>query len=217
MAAKKAPRVEPVIDVAPHVAPYGNIQKEAIDTLTPAQQILESVKKFQIVDDASYREACEILKQVKVWEKELTEKKEGVTKPLNAALNVLRGWFKPTLDVLTTAEMDLKRNIASYAAKVAAQNEAAMQAMAEAARSKDMPGVSVAVSSIIAQPKVAGVSTRKVLKWRVLDAMQVPRDYLSIDPDKVEAAVKVSAGTATPIPEIPGIEFYEETLIAARG
>jgi len=212
-AAKKAPVPE---ELQEQLVPYQGAQKEAIENHDTAKEVLASIKAMEIVDDASFKEAADILKQVKTWTKELEGKRDSVTKPLNAVLTVIRGWFKPTLDTLSQAEASLKHSIAGYELMARAKNEAAMKAMAEAAQAKDMPGVSLAVSGIVGTPKVAGLNVRKVLKWRVVDASQVPREYLSIDPSKVDAAVTAAKGTITPVPSIPGIEFYEDSVVSAR-
>lgn len=216
-AAKKAtPATETPEETTTHLVPYQGAQKEAVETLNTAKQVLSSIKSLEIVDDASFRDAADILKQVKTWTKELEGKRDSVTKPMNAALSVIRGWFKPTLDTLFTAEVTLKRAIAGYEQLAREKNEAAMKAMAEAAQAQDMAAVSVAVSSIVGTPKVAGLSVRKVLRWKVVNASQVPREYLSIDPSKVDAAVTAAKGTVTPTPSIPGIEFYEENVVSSR-
>jgi hypothetical protein len=52
------------------------------------------------------------------------------------------------------------------------------------------------------------VATRSILRWRVVDAALIPREYYSLDEHRVSAAVR--DGDA-----IPGIEtYYEETVIA---
>jgi hypothetical protein len=218
-AGKRGTTAEVPEEVSTQLVPYQGSQKEAMESHSTAKQVLASIQAMKIVDDASFKDAADILKQVKGWTKELEGKRDSVTKPMNAALAVIRGWFKPTLDTLAMAEVTLKRSIAGYEQLAREKNEAAMKAMAEAAQSKDMAGVSVAVSGIVGTPKVAGLNVRKVLKWRVVDASLVPREYLSIDPGKVDAAVAAAKGTITPTPStpsIPGIEFFEESVVSAR-
>jgi hypothetical protein len=59
-------------------------------------------------------------------------------------------------------------------------------------------------------PKVAGVSVSVVWKWELVDPAQVPDAYLSVDPAKLDAAVK--AGERG----IPGVRIYEDTRVIAR-
>ena len=59
-------------------------------------------------------------------------------------------------------------------------------------------------------PRVAGVSVSRVWKWELVDPAQVPLEFWSIDPAKLDAAVK--AGTR----EIPGVRVYEDARVIAR-
>jgi hypothetical protein len=54
------------------------------------------------------------------------------------------------------------------------------------------------------------VSVSKVWKWELVDPMQVPTEYWSIDPAKLDAAVKAGAR------EIPGVRVYEDARVIAR-
>lgn len=59
-------------------------------------------------------------------------------------------------------------------------------------------------------PKVAGVSVSKVWKWELVDPNQVPAEYWSIDPAKLDAALKNG------VREIPGVRVYEDARVIAR-
>ncbi len=66
-----------------------------------------------------------------------------------------------------------------------------------------------------AAPKTAGVSTRRIWKWRLKDSAAVGRTYLMVDEKKVGAIVRSlgpdAAGT------VGGIEVYPDTVVAGRG
>ena len=65
---------------------------------------------------------------------------------------------------------------------------------------------------IAAPPKVEGVSFRSTWKWRLVDAAQLPRQYLIPD-DKAIGAVVRAMGPRT---SIPGITVYEERISSVR-
>jgi len=62
-----------------------------------------------------------------------------------------------------------------------------------------------------AAPKLEGVATRKKWSWRVVDHDKIPHDYLMIDEKKINGIVRAMQGGT----KIPGIEVYEETVLAA--
>ena len=62
------------------------------------------------------------------------------------------------------------------------------------------------------QPKVKGISTRKVWKFRIIDANQLPREYMIPNEKMLLAFAQATKGT---IP-VPGVEFYSEEIVAAR-
>jgi hypothetical protein len=62
-----------------------------------------------------------------------------------------------------------------------------------------------------ATPKVAGLSYREVWRYRVTDARQIPREYLSVDDVKIGGVVRALKGATA----IPGIEVYAEKVASA--
>ena len=66
---------------------------------------------------------------------------------------------------------------------------------------------------VIPEPvKAQGTFLRKDLKWRVVDPDAVPREYLVLDRQKVEAVFRIQREKMA----IPGIETYEETTVVSR-
>lgn len=62
-----------------------------------------------------------------------------------------------------------------------------------------------------ATPKVAGITMRKVWRYRVVNANVIPRQYLKVDEPKIASVVRALGRDA----KIPGIEVYEEQTVAA--
>ena len=61
-------------------------------------------------------------------------------------------------------------------------------------------------------PQMAGVTKKKLIRWRVSDLDLVPRGYLTVDKAIVDAVVKTKKLDAN----IPGIEVYEDMSIALK-
>lgn len=62
-------------------------------------------------------------------------------------------------------------------------------------------------------PKIKGIVTREVWKFRIKDASKIPCEYHTIDEAKIRTVVRATEGKI----EIPGIEIYMEKEIAAGG
>jgi len=62
-------------------------------------------------------------------------------------------------------------------------------------------------------PKVAGIMTREVWKWRLVNVDLIPRAYLIPDEVKIGKVVRATEGKI----DIPGIEAYLEKEIAVGG
>jgi DNA polymerase III alpha subunit (gram-positive type) len=60
--------------------------------------------------------------------------------------------------------------------------------------------------------QAAGISTREVWKFRIVDATKIPREYLIPDENYIGEMVRVTKGKK----QIDGIEIYTETVIYAR-
>jgi len=69
---------------------------------------------------------------------------------------------------------------------------------------------------IIPEPaKAQGTFLRKELKWRVVDLNAVPREFLMLDRQKVEAIFRILREGNRNM-AIPGIEVYEESVVVSR-
>jgi hypothetical protein len=62
-------------------------------------------------------------------------------------------------------------------------------------------------------PKIKGIVTREVWKFRIEDPSKVPCEYHMIDEAKIRAVVRATEGKI----EIPGVAIYMEKEIAAWG
>lgn len=179
--------------------------KDASDTL--AQLAL-----FEVATDDDQEFAAEMLRQVKSTHTNLDAERKRATKPMNEALRVTNGWFRPALDALLECERLLKQKISGYLVSCETQNRVALAAASEAA-TPEQAAQAMAVVKEVAPP--AGVQVRKTWVWEVINADLVPAEYWTIDASKIQDAMRASvARDGTPEP-IPGVRFVQEDRLAA--
>lgn len=99
---------------------------------------------------------------------------------------------------------------AAEAAKLAAKAEK----LEDKAEAKEEQASMVIMPTVASeQPKVAGISTRKVWKCRITDPRKVPREYLIVNEKMLADFAKATKGQ---IP-VDGVEFYTEEIMSAGG
>ena len=134
------------------------------------------------------------------------------------------------------AAEEAARKAEQDAARIKAEQEAAAKRAAESgqaapaidpfaaaeAEAEALAAAEVAAQPVPVQPRtqrVAGggsVATREVVKWKVADLAQVPREFLIVDERKVAALVKAAGQDAPNTVKIPGIEVFVEQALAVR-
>lgn len=202
-----------------------NLETPEVSTaVNTARQTLDIANAFTIDSDTMYEMAGTELKDIKAKRNQLDTLRKSMTQPLDESKEKIMDFFRQPLDWLDDAEAALKRGMLTYKQdqerKARAEREkAAAEArrIAEEAKAKnpDAPPPVVIAAPVVTKeaPKVSGVSTREVWKFRVTDPAAVPREYLVIDEPKLGAMARATKGTVT----VPGVEFYSEEVMAARG
>jgi hypothetical protein len=79
-----------------------------------AASALDLVQSFEITDAATFEIAADELKAIKVKIDALTEKRMGITRPLDAAKAAVMALFKPPVEVLQQAEAVLKQKMLGW-------------------------------------------------------------------------------------------------------
>ena len=143
-------------------------------------------------------------------------------KPFKEAVKQHQATCQKVLEPLSTAEAKLSTGILDYRRK--AQEEAARQQAklneqhdkkVEKAIAKGKDPTEIAPAPIVSAPvktvetEAGAVSARKIKKWRLVDAGQVPKEYWMLDEAKIGKVVRAGA-------EIPGIQTYEEEVLSVR-
>lgn len=181
---------------------------------TMAQQVHDALLDLPVRTPAEIATASELLVDVKGRAKVLDDRMREITRPLNEALKSTRELFKPALRFYEDAEAVLKRKIADAHLAIAAANRAAMEAAQQQLAQGDVRGAALATSVVVEAPQADGVRTREIFGYRVVNALEVPREFLSVDDAKVKEHIRAH-GKDKPIPGI--VIEADVQIIAARG
>lgn len=192
----------------------------------------------------AYETACELLLGIKDLRKKIAEtfdphvrraheshkalvkEKADAEAPLTQAEGVLKAAIRD-YDVAQERIRREQQRLADEVARRAAEDEALAQAaaletaghqsgdeslVAEAHAIIEAPIAPLPMAPIQkATPKVAGVTLKKQWAFRVVNPDVVPRKYLVVNESAIRGVVKALG----PAANIPGVQVYEETSVAA--
>ena len=210
--------------------------------LEEAQAVRDRADFLIVDDDQGLAIASEDLAALSKRAKEIEAARKLFVKPLDDCKKEIQAVFKPAQNLYDEAIRIIKRGVADYtveqerkaaearakAEAEAAAERAALEAKAREAETKEEAEaiqeaaalVVAAVPEKAAKPK--GVSTSKKWRGKVTDLAAFLR--YAADHPEVQACVEVKAGALDRIiaatggaVEIPGVEAYQETIIASRG
>lgn len=204
------------------------------------KNVLEAPKKaaeLKITSAETYVLAAEFGKTIKGWEKEIKAIHDPICDErhrLHKEATNRRGKY---LTLLEDAEKKIKAAMREWDDEMERQRIAEERRIQEEVRKREeearlaeavhleSSGETEAADSLLDEPihtptvvlpketpKVSGVSARKPLKWRITDESKVDRKYMSVDPAKINAEIKISGKKAQTI--VGGIAVEEETNYA---
>jgi hypothetical protein len=201
-----------------------------------SNSLAQHYDNFVVTSAAEFSGAGEHLRTIKAQLKTIEEKRLEITRPMDEAKKAVMGFFKPFTDRLSSAEARVKKAMTDWkrdedarireeqrkAAEKAKKEEDKLRAQAEAAREKgknsraeileERADMIIPDPIVTSAPKVEGISTRTIWKFRIIDPEKIPRTYMTIDEKKIGGVVRaLKDGT-----DIPGIEVYSESCISAR-
>lgn len=203
---------------------------------TRALSVPEQARAIKIKDVESYKKAAELLLQIKDLRKEIDDAYDDIIKAAHDAHKKAITKKKKYEEPLAEAERIIKPSIAAYQAEQERKRREEEARLAEEARKKEEDerlakaieaedeGMSDVAEEIleepayvpppvvpVATPKVSGISTRTVYKFRIIKPELIPNQYKVID-EKAIAAVVRTLGYRS---NIPGIEVFTEQVVAA--
>lgn len=217
------------------------IENEAQQLVDRAEIIAKDFDGYKIVNNSNYEFAGEHLKKIKALYQEVDEKRKSMTKPLDEAKKRIMDFFKVPLDKLTRVESNIKNAMLSFQREqeeIRRKEEARVQELArkeeekrkkaleEKAKKAEEKGDAEKAEALRQQKeevfvptpvvesqvtKVAGISTKKVWRFRILDAAKIERQWLVPDEKAIQAFITATKGTRP----IPGIEIYTEDILSS--
>lgn len=170
-----------------------------------------------VTNQEEYEKAIDLVARMKAFSKSVKERKEAITKPLNEALRNVRSMFQPVEDELENAEAEIKGKLLEYkreqdriaqekAEKIADRVERGTMTLATG--EKRIEEVQQQSPGTHTKTAVGQIQIRRVRKVQITDEMAIPRKYLV--PDLGAIRRDALAGI-----EIPGVETYDEEIVAA--
>ncbi|MGN0989999.1 MAG: hypothetical protein ACI4O4_00945 [Candidatus Ventricola sp.] len=204
---------------------------------------ISEAKSLKIENQQDYERAAAFLLEIKRRAKQMKDYWKPTKEAAKAAHSQVCQREKEMLAPLEEAEKAIKASMAGYQmavqiARLQAEQEAKRRQQeerdrllaeaAEAEKSGDMQGamVGMAMAEMVEDMKAPntvsfeqakGTSTRRRWRARVIDERAVPAysgsiQLRKIDQSALDKLAAMSEGTA----QVPGVEFYQETIISAR-
>jgi hypothetical protein len=211
-------KVDP-FDLAPVKARLERYRGEIVRMQREAGELI-------VRDDQTLTTAGEMASQAKKLNKAIEDVRKVLVDAPNNYVKAINNLAKGLQTPLTDAETGLKRKIGTYQAQVElARREAELKAQEAArklqaeidaeAKAKGVEAPKVELPVIPTAPSVirtaeGSASIRKVWKFQVEDAAQVPREYLIVNESAIRRAV------ANGVRQIPGVNIFEESTVAIR-
>ena len=214
------------------------LTQEARDITARALTIPKEAKALRVVDVVTYARAGEVLVAVKELRRQIDAAFNPIIQKAHETHREALAQKKKAEAPLVEAEGIIKPQIAAYQAEqerirraeeariraelAKAEEEARLQAAIEAEaegrkeEAEEILEEPVQVAPVVlpkAMPKLEGVSTRKIWKYRIVDESKIPREYMMPDLAKIGGVARSLGDKA----RIPGVEIYPEAIVAAGG
>jgi hypothetical protein len=202
------------------------------DITTTVDAAISGISELTITNDEEYEITAEWLKRIKSADKAVHAEFDDAIAELNKPYRDKLAERKAFLDKLGKGEKALKRLMADYQNAVRRKQAEEERKRQEEARKREEEERKANKPKIFGgskpvapppppaappteAPKVAGTIVKTVVKWKTLDFSQVPDEYKVLDEKRLN---KMASGMGMDAQgKVPGIEFYEDTQIGARG
>jgi len=187
----------------------------AVEKQVPS--LAEQATGITIHSDEDYGLAAEFLRSLKSMQKKVKETFAPIKQAQDEAKKKTLEKERELLTPLTEAEKYLKDRMGSYLTEVRQAQEAALEAArVEASKNTrfDWEEVPTVLPPSIQPPKAAGISTKTVWKYRIVNPDLIAREFLVPDEQKIGKVVKAMGMDAVGV--VGAIEVWPETSIGAR-
>ena len=185
-------------------------------------EIVNRVKSITITSRESLEETVFLTRDIKEAKKKVESELKFHTDPLSEQIRNERQKYKPFLDMLDKAELELKSKIVVYQSeqeKIRMAEEKWLIKLQEKQYAKDiqkaekkgMEAPPPPPPITIKEENVAGLQIRKMWDFQIVDEKKITREYLCVDEKKIRKVV--NAG----VREISGIRIFEKSISAISG
>lgn len=170
--------------------------------------------KITITNSRDMEKASEALSQINQYADQVKKKKEEVTKPLNATLKAIRGWFAPLEDKLEDAIGSIRKEMTSYQTeqkKIADEEERKIAERVGEGKGKLKVETAIRKMDEIERPEdrveteSGSVKFKTVKKFEVIAVRDLPAEYLLADEVKIRKSMLEGK-------EITGVRYYTEEI-----
>jgi hypothetical protein len=182
---------------------------------TRAGEILLTIKEIRKKIEATFKP---IKQKMDAAKKEVLDQERNADKPLaeaEAYIKPLIAGYLAEQERIRKAEEDRLREIArkeeeqrQFDAALAAE-QSGNKEEAEAIMEAPVQAAPVVVPKSV--PKVSGVAMTKQWKFRITDPNKIPREYLTVDEQKIGGVVRALKDQC----RIPGVEVYSVDSVSA--
>lgn len=206
------------------------VPEEAVQDLTARTSELEATAKALVIkDEESLRQATDILGWIATLKKQVEERRQFFTKPLNDQVRRINDFFKEMLRPLETADRILREKVLAYRQeqeKKRREEEARLRKMLEKEQKRmereaakqglpAPPPIPAPTASVAPQPKtieasLGAVSAKLVWDFEIEDETKIPREFLMVNEKAIRAAIKAG------VRHIPGVRIFQREELAVR-
>lgn len=213
------------------------ITPEAQQLATKAETMLKDYATFVVPNNETYVNASSVLKFIKTTATELDALRKSMTKPLDESKKRIMDFFRKPLNNLVMVENNIKKAMLTFQKEQERKRkeeedrlleqqrkdkeklekradkaeEKGNTEKAETLREEAEQKESVVPTVAPMVEKVSGISTKKIWKFKIVDAKLIPREYLMPNEKMIGEVGRATKGTL----KIAGIEFYSDETIAA--
>lgn len=182
-------------------------EKQKLD----AQGVLDLIKAHEINNNDDFATAVGMVVKVKGTFTERDGGRKEVVAPLNDEVKAVNNELKPGLDFLSEAEAILKTKLGAFAKSQFRQRTKLLAEAGEAVAAKDQEKADalIAEADEYQPPKVPGCAVGEAWMGEVINADEIPTDYLTPDLKALKALTKAKKTD----PKIPGWKAWAEPTV----
>lgn len=191
-----------------------------IKELDQQQDIIKrKVAEIKVIDSESLQQAVVMIQEIKRAKEKVEETRKFFVDPLRKQISEINAKFKPYIDALDAAETLIKDEIIIYKEeerlkreleleKLRKQQELNYRKEVKKAEKRGLVPPPPPAPIEIVQPKVDGLTMKKVWDFEIIDETKIPREYLT--PDLVKIRKVIQAG----VRNIEGLRIFERNIVA---